>query len=249
MRDQIVLITGGASGIGRALAQQAAQSAAAAILLLDLDAEGLSETAASLRAPLVETHAVDISDHAALARAFGGIAHRHGRLDAVYNCAGIQAGVPHWPDTPPERIGAVIGVNLIGLIHVSQQAIQLMKERGGTILNIASTSGLQPYLSGSIYGPSKAAVIHFTQCNAALATEFGIRMNALCPGMVDTPFLAKTGENGEIAPWLQEKLDAGEALTPSDVAQAAVRLACDTGKAGQYEILTAAALQPVTPKV
>lgn len=237
MKGQIVLITGAASGIGRAIAEQAAQEGASVLLLLDLDTEKLDRTADALNAPIVETHAVDIVDDEALKLIFEGIALRYGRLDTVYNSAGIQAGLPAWPDAPPAKIRSVIGVNLIGLIYVTQLAIPLMKEHGGSILNIASVSGLQPYLSGAIYGPSKAAVIHFTQCNEALASEFGIRMNALCPGMVNTPFLSKTGVNGEVAPWLKEKLEAGEVLSPADVARAAVRLAADTGKAGQYEVL------------
>lgn len=237
MKDQIVLITGGASGIGRAIAEEAVSAGARAIILLDLDKDRLVETALALNSADVETHAVNISDHAALTKVLHSVANAHGRIDAVYNSAGIQAGLPAWPDAPPERIRAVIEVNLIGLIYVTQLAIPLMKEKGGAILNIASVSGLRPYLSGAIYGPSKAAVIHFTACNEALAGQFGIRVNALCPAMVDTPFLAKTGTDGKIAPWLQDKLNAGEVLSARDVALAAIRLAADTSKAGQYEIL------------
>lgn len=237
MKDQIVLITGAASGIGRTIAEEAAAMGAAHLILLDLDGNGLEAAASELAPASAETHAVDITQPEALGTVFSSIRERHGRLDTVFNSAGIQAGQPVWPDATPRQIDLVVRVNLIGLMYVTHFAIPLMKEAGGSILNLASVSGLRSYLSGAIYGPSKAAVIHFTQCNASLAETHGIRVNALCPGMVNTPFLTKTGTDGRIAPWLQEKLDAGEVLSPQDVARAAIRLAGDTSKAGEYEVL------------
>lgn len=137
-----------------------------------------------------------------------------------------------------ERIRAVIEVNVLGVMFASHCAIPLMREHGGSILNVASISGLQPYLSGAIYGPSKSAVIHFTQCNKELATQLGVRINAICPSMVDTPFLCKTGEDGRIAPWLIEQVESGLVLTAQRVADAAIRLACDESRSGEFEVIT-----------
>ena len=239
MDGATVVITGAGSGIGRAIARATAKHGAGPVVLLDLDEQGLQETARLLQqsAP-ADRFRVDVTDSAAVETTFNQIRNRHGRIDFLFNSAGIQAGLPAWPEASPERIRAVIEVNVLGVIFTTHSAISLMRDHGGSILNVASISGLQPYLSGAIYGSSKAAVIHFTQCNKELATQFGIRINAICPSMVDTPFLRKTGEDGQIAPWLMDQIESGMVLTAEQVADAAIRIACDETRAGEFEVIT-----------
>ncbi|WP_169711857.1 SDR family NAD(P)-dependent oxidoreductase [Henriciella litoralis] len=239
MKKQNVIVTGGGSGIGRAIAQKVADGGAETIILLDLDLDrtGMEETAATIEGCRVEIHALDITDDAAVDAVFDQILSRHEAIHTVYNCAGIQTGSPAWPEVSPARMRAVVSVNLIGLMFVTQKAIGLMEKTGGSILNIASTSGLNAYLSGAVYGASKAAVIHFTACNASLKESHNIRINAICPGMVNTPFLEKTGAGGKVAGWLQDRVKSGEMLTAEQVADAAVRLANDETKAGCHEVI------------
>ena len=239
MDGATVVITGAGSGIGRAIARATAKQGAETVVLLDLDEQGLQETARLLpQSATAARFRVDVTDSAAVETTFNQIRNRHGRIDFLFNSAGIQAGLPAWPEASPERIRAVIEVNVLGVMFTTSAAIPLMRDDGGSILNVASISGLQPYLSGAIYGPSKAAVIHFTQCNKELASQFGIRVNAICPSMVDTPFLRKTGEDGQIAPWLMDQIESGTVLTAEQVADAAIRVACDETRAGEFEVIT-----------
>ena len=238
MNGTIVVVTGAGSGIGRAIARASAQRGAEALVLLDVDEQGLKETASLLPpSTSADRFRLDVTDSDAVDATFNQIRNRQGRIDFLFNSAGIQAGLPAWPEVSSQRIRAVIEVNVLGVMFTTSSAIPLMREHGGSILNVASTSGLQPYLSGAIYGPSKAAVVHFTQCNKELASQFGIRVNAICPSMVDTPFLRKTGEDGQIAPWLMDQIEAGMVLTAEQVADAAIRVACDETRAGEFEVI------------
>jgi NAD(P)-dependent dehydrogenase (short-subunit alcohol dehydrogenase family) len=239
MDGTTVVVTGAGSGIGRTIARATARRGAEALVLLDVDEEGLQETA-RLVSPSTSASRfrLDVTDSAAVETTFNQIRNHHGCIDFLFNSAGIQAGLPAWPEASPERMRAVVEVNVLGVMFTTSSAIPLMRDHGGSILNVASISGLQPYLSGAIYGPSKAAVIHFTQCNKELATQFGIRVNAICPSMVDTPFLRKTGEDGQIAPWLMDQIESGLILTAEQVADAAIHLACDETRSGEFEVIT-----------
>lgn len=241
MDGSTVVITGAGSGIGRSLACAVARRGARELILLDLNEAGMAETERLLPAvgTGVQRKTVDVSDADAVAAAFGEVEAFSGRIDYLFNSAGIQAGLPAWPDVSAAKIRAVIEVNLLGVMFATHCAIPLMRDRGGSILNVASVSGLHPYLTGAVYGPSKAAVLHFTQCNKDLADQFSIRVNAICPAMVNTPFLLKTGESdGQVAPWLTAQIDSGQILNPDDVADVAIRVAMDPARAGEYEVVT-----------
>ena len=242
MDGATVVITGAGSGIGRSIAFAAAERGARALVLLDVDEDGMRETERLSSGPpgsLVHRIRLDVTDADAVEAAFEEIQGAHGSIGYLFNSAGIQAGLPAWPDVSAARIRAVIEVNVLGVMFTTRFALPLMKDHGGSILNVASISGLYPYLTGAVYGPSKAAAVHFTKCNKDLADQFGIRVNAICPAMVNTPFLHKTGEEGGgVAPWLAAQIESGQILSPDAVAAAAIRLACDESKAGETEAFT-----------
>lgn len=237
LQGATVMITGAASGIGRALAFELAGGGARRLILLDLDRPGLERLAAEL--PEVDTvlFALDIADEAALQAVFEHLRGQGVVLDLLFNNAGIPAGTPPFPETGLPRIRAILETNLLGVVFTTSLALPLMSRPGGSILNTASVSGLRPYLSGAVYAASKAGVIMFTQSCAELAKTRGVRVNAICPGIVDTPFLDKTGVDGKRAPWLEERLKAGGVLGAEAVARAAVALALDPAKAGVFEIV------------
>lgn len=233
-----VVITGAASGIGREIALLLAAERASQFDLLDVDRTGMEETAHLMASDAVRCHETDLTDAGQIARTFGHIGQSRAPIDQLFNCAGIPAGTPGWPDTDADRIGLIINLNLTGTILCVRAALPYMRSPGGSILNMASTSGLNPYLSGAVYAASKAAVIMFTRSCADLFETRGIRVNALCPGMVNTPFLAKTGVDGQIAGWLQQRIDTGAVLSAETVAEAAIRLARKPDAAGTFEVLT-----------
>ena len=235
------VITGAASGIGRHLAVALATREAHRLLLIDVDAEGMNETARLADAAVTASIVADLTSGDAVASAFLSIAAEDVVIDLLFNCAGIPAGTPPWPDTPASRIRTILDLNLAGTILSVQAALPLMRSPGGSIVNIASTSGLNPYATGAVYAASKAGVIMFTRCCAELSVTHGVRVNALCPGIVDTPFLQKTGLDGQAADWLTDRLRDGSVLTADAVAGAAIELALRPDAAGTYEVLVAGA--------
>jgi NAD(P)-dependent dehydrogenase (short-subunit alcohol dehydrogenase family) len=178
-----IVVTGAASGIGRATAVLFAQHGAA-LTLLDRDGPGASETAR-----LTGGHAfeVDITDETSVAQAVdrGGEAMKG--IDGVVNAAGIMITGPA-VNTPADVFGKVLGVNLTGTYIVTRSCIRWMaKEAAGTVVNIGSAQGLLPNVPNhTAYAASKGGVVNLTR---ALASELAplIRVNCACPGMVDTP--------------------------------------------------------------
>jgi NAD(P)-dependent dehydrogenase (short-subunit alcohol dehydrogenase family) len=234
-----VVITGAASGIGRQIAVALAAREAIILVLIDVDTDGMQETASLADAAATRQIAADLTDADAIEGAFAALGSDGFCIDLLFNCAGIPAGTPPWPDTPAARIKTILDLNLAGTILSVQAALPLMRSPGGSIVNIASTSGLNPYATGAVYAASKAGVIMFTRCCAELSNSHGIRVNALCPGIVDTPFLQKTGLGGQTADWLAERLRDGTVLTPAEVAEAAISLAFRPDTAGEFEVLVA----------
>lgn len=240
IKGGFAVVTGAASGIGQALAETLSTGGISRLALLDIDRVGLARVAAGLSGPKVTLHPVDLSDPGAIEAVFAALGDEALPIDLLFNNAGIPAGTPSWPDTELSRIQAILNINLMGVVAATRLALPLMRRPGGSILNTASTSGLRPYLSGAVYAASKAGVVMFTQSCADLAVRDGVRVNAICPGIVDTAFLDKTGAGGAArAPWLVERLKAGGALTPKAVARAAIALALDESRAGTYEVLEA----------
>lgn len=233
------VITGAASGIGRQIAMTLAAREALRIILIDIDADGMAETERLTGAAASQILVADLTDADAIGTAFASIAAAGLEIDLLFNCAGIPAGTPPWPDTSAARIRAIIDINLAGTILCVQASLPVMRSPGGSIVNIASTSGLNPYATGAVYAASKAGVIMFTRCCAGLADTHGVRVNALCPGIVDTPFLQKTGLGGQAADWLADRLRDHSILSAAEVADAAIALALRPDAAGIYEVLVA----------
>ena len=240
---KVALVTGGASGIGRASAQLLA-ARGAFVVVADMDDAGGAETIRAIeeaggRGRFVH---LDVSDVAELERVFGQIVDEHGAIHIVHNNAGLVSGAPDFPDTAPARIAAVVGVNVTGTFVGTRLAIDAMsRSGGGVVVNMASvladasvdnTRGA----ADPVYAATKAAVKMLTQLCAPYAESHGVRVNALLPGAVDTPILRKTGDGGP-AGWLEPRLEEIELLTPEQVAEAALALVEDDRCAGVTRIV------------
>lgn len=178
-----IVITGAASGIGRATAQLF-RAEGATLTLLDLNGEALKET---FSGEGVHCYAVDITDEAAVAETLNAAAEAMGGIDGAVNAAGIMAKGDAI-DVPADQWRKQIEVNLIGTYIVCRSCLPwMMKEPSATIVNIASGMGLLANAPGlSAYAASKGGVVNLTRVLAAELAP-AIRVNSVCPGMVDTP--------------------------------------------------------------
>ena len=174
LEGTVAVVTGAASGIGRACVERLA-SEGATVATIDRT-EGVD-------------HVLDVRDEAAVRDAFAAVVATPGRLDSVVHCAGVAGGGPvHLVDE--EEWDRVVDVNLKGTFLVDKYALLHMLEADrGSIVNIASIEGIEGTEGGSAYNASKGGVIMLTKCIAIDYGHRGIRANAICPGGIDTPLL------------------------------------------------------------
>lgn len=235
IKDKVAVVTGAARGIGQATAVALAKEGAAAVVLVDVKESELAETA-----NLVEsegTQAVrsctDVGDLASLQNLFADVEARFGRLDILHNNAGIGEGNAEWPDVAPQRSVAIIDVNLRGVILGTQLALDLMKKSGGgAIINTASGGAFVPLPPQAVYVATKAGVVHFTRSCDHLLESHGVRVNCVCPGLVDTDMVKETGD-GQAADWLQPLATSVRLLEPDDIANAVLDLIRDDSKVAE----------------
>jgi meso-butanediol dehydrogenase/(S,S)-butanediol dehydrogenase/diacetyl reductase len=190
------LVTGAASGIGQATAMLLA-GRGAAVACLDVNADGLAETAAAIGERALPIPC-DVTDLAAVEAAVSQAAADLGGLDAVANVAGVGDFTGDVAEIAPEEWARVLAINLTGPFHVSRASIPHLRAAGGAIVNVSSQFGLVGCLASPAYCASKAGLIGLTRAMAIDHTEEGIRVNCVCPGPVDTPMLAWTDATPEL---------------------------------------------------
>lgn len=229
-----ILVTGAASGIGWATAALFAAEGAR-LALLDRDPAGL----AALRdaSPGSVEAVADVTDPAGVRAAVDGAAERLGGLDGLVNAAGI-ASVAGFRDTGPDLWRRIMAVNLDGPYLVCRACLPHL-ERGpaASIVNVASASGLLPSGANAAYAASKGGLITLTK---ALAAELGprVRVNAVCPGTVDTPMVAGLGpRDAAFEARIRATYALGRMAEPAEIAAAILFLT-----AGDSSFVTGAAL-------
>jgi NAD(P)-dependent dehydrogenase (short-subunit alcohol dehydrogenase family) len=186
LEGQRCLVTGGASGIGRATAEAFARDGAR-VAVLDVDREGADRVAAELEDALA-LHA-DVADESAMEAAFGRVDLELGGLDVVVAGAGVAA-VGSLEEIAPARFDAVVGVNLRGSYLAARLGIpRLRAAGGGSLVFVSSNAGLVARASDPVYGATKAAQLQLMRALALSLAADRIRVNAVCPGPVDTPAL------------------------------------------------------------
>jgi NAD(P)-dependent dehydrogenase (short-subunit alcohol dehydrogenase family) len=186
--DKIVVITGGASGIGRALAEELCRSGAR-LVLADINAPLLAERGEALRASgcQVSTTAIDVTDCEAVKRLIEETAEEHGRIDYLFNNAGIAvAGEAR--DISLDDWRRVIDTSLYGVVHGVVAAYPIMLKQGfGHIINTASLAGLIPAPSEVSYSAAKYGIVGLSHALRAEAADLGVRVSVVCPGFIQTP--------------------------------------------------------------
>lgn len=178
-----VIVTAAASGIGRAIAE-AFLHEGARVHICDIDEDLLFECQATL--PGIGATLADVSDPAQVDRLFEDAVVHLGGLDVLVNNAGIPGPSAPVEEVTPEEWDRTLAININGQFYCARRAVPLLKAAGGgSIVNISSTAGLLGYPMRSPYVASKWAVIGFTKTLAMELGEFGIRVNAICPGKVE----------------------------------------------------------------
>jgi meso-butanediol dehydrogenase/(S,S)-butanediol dehydrogenase/diacetyl reductase len=221
LAGKAVLVTGAASGIGRATALRMGEEGAA-LVLGDLDLPGADTVAADIRAAggQVTALAFDAADPASCRDLVDRAAENLGRLDVLANIAGVLARGP-FEDCAPADWDRVIAINLTSYFHTCQRALPHLLATSGNIVNMASSAALRGVAMAVAYSASKHGVVGLTKSLAAEFKDRGVRVNAICPGPIDTPMIQahKPPPGSGVA--------FGE---PEDIAAAVVYLAGDEAR-------------------
>ncbi len=190
LKGRRALVTGAASGIGRATAERLAREGAA-VFCADIEADGAEVTAKQIAANggRASSGAVDVAQTAACENVVARAAEILGGLDLLANVAGIlRPG--HTLELPTEVFDQTISINLTGTFYMCRSALPHLLEDGGAIVNIASAAALQGVPYNAAYCASKAGVVGLTRSLASEYSRRGVRVNCICPGGVSTPMTA-----------------------------------------------------------
>ena len=217
LKDKVAVITGAGRGIGRAIALQLARQGAS-LVCWDIDRQKVAETVgeAENMATSALSQCVDVTDLDGVTAAVEDILGRFDRIDILVNNAGIT-GDNLLARMSAEEWDRVLDVNLKGTFHCTKAVVrQMMKQRGGRIVNIASVVGLMGNPGQANYCASKAGVIGFTKALAKELASRGITVNAVAPGFIDTEMTKKLSQQGKEA--FLQAIPLRRFGTPEDVA-------------------------------
>ena len=189
MNGKVVLVTGAGVGIGRAVCEQFAEEGAEVVVTSrrqwNLDETASSVAAIAGRAPLALR--LDVGEREAVGGAIAAVGERFGRIDAVCNNAGIE--LPHAPrldEVTDDEWESIFRVNVTGMFYVCRAALPLIPD-GGAIVNLGSMNSFVAWPNDAPYTASKGAVLQFSRALALDLADRNIRVNCVCPGIIDTP--------------------------------------------------------------
>jgi 2-hydroxycyclohexanecarboxyl-CoA dehydrogenase len=228
LEGRIALVTGGASGIGAATARRLAAEGAR-VAVADINDDGAREVAGEIDGLAVY---LDVADAASVRAGVSEVATALGEIDVLVNNAGTDR-FAFFVNTDEALWDFVLGVNLRGTIAVTHAVLDGMQRRGrGAIVNVASEAGRVGSQGSAVYSAAKAGVIGFTRAVARESSRFGVRVNAVAPGPIDTPLLnAAPTELGEIGERLKAGMIAATSMRrigqPEEVAATIAFLASD----------------------
>lgn len=190
MSERVAIMTGGASGIGKALARELGERGCH-VVVADIDTATLEPTVQEFRGAgfSVEGAHLDVSDFAAVQRLVNATKTSHGRIDYMFNNAGINV-FAELRDTTLEDWTRLIDVNLKGVVNGVHTVLPIMREQGfGHIVNTASLAGLMPTPVEAAYSATKHAVVALSMALRVEVAEFGVDVSVICPGVIETPLI------------------------------------------------------------
>ncbi|AKE01111.1 short-chain dehydrogenase (plasmid) [Rhodococcus erythropolis] len=224
--NKIALVTGGASGIGAAIGHSLVDEGAT-VVLLDRKADAVAETADAMGGSVIGV-AADITDEGSVSEAITEAVNRFGRIDVAFNVAAasksgtiVEGPIENWDFT--------IKVVLNGTYNVTRHVARVMRTtgQGGAIVNVSSLNAHIPMHGGSAYAAAKAAVESLTKSSALEMGADGIRVNAVLPGLVDTPMTAQFLSVVSVAEDFRNRIVLGRPGQPNEIAEACLFLGSD----------------------
>jgi NAD(P)-dependent dehydrogenase (short-subunit alcohol dehydrogenase family) len=229
LEGKAALVTGAASGIGRATAVTFAREGAQ-VMLADVDEVGGRSAAAAITNEGGDARfaVANVTSEASVETLVAEIVDTFGRIDCAVNNAGMTGAMGPLHRLPLEEFRRVLDLNLIGVFLSMKYEIPAMQSAGGAIVNMASGAGLIAAPALSAYCASKHAVLGLTKTAAMENAGAGIRINAICPGSTDTPMLqASMAANAQVKKMILAGQPSGRLGTPDEIAEAAVWLCSD----------------------
>ena len=232
---RLALVTGAGSGIGRATAAMFASEGAAGVVVADIDARAAEETVERIRATGADAVAVgvDVADEAQVTHMVDVALERFGRLDCAHNNAGISIDPTSITEMEAGDWRRMLEVNLTGVFLCLKHEARRMRDRGGggAIVNTASMSGIAGSPSRAAYVASKHGVLGLTKSAALDFQEWGIRVNAVCPGVIETPLMrAFFDQQASSANEEAATLSRVPTGRPDDIAEVVVWLCSDRAR-------------------
>ena len=230
VKDKVALVTGGGSGIGRASALTFAREGAK-VVVSDVVVEAGEETVQLIKNADGEAVFIkaDVAQASAVEALIAKAVEAYGRLDCAHNNAGIEGNSAKVADYDEADWDRVIAINLTGVwLCMKYEIPQMLQQGSGAIVNTSSVAGLLGFRTGSAYVASKHGVLGLTKTAALEYAKSGIRVNAVCPGAIDTPMMGRITDH---RPHRAAKMAAGEPVgrmgTPQEIAEAVVWLCSD----------------------
>ncbi|GAB7352720.1 hypothetical protein MBLNU459_g3075t1 [Dothideomycetes sp. NU459] len=228
-KNKVILITGAGSGIGRATAVRL-HSLGATVALTDINPSSLQSTVDMCKLASGDLHGrfddFDIGDTAACDAFVAETARRLGRIDHVFNCAGINPTAYELQDAPDGYFDRLVSANLKGVYNMTRACIQHMR-RGGSFVNVSSVLGLHPARHMAIYCATKYAVVGFSKAMALELGPKGVRVNVVAPGYIDTPTNASVVAGEQSVKDDEAKIAMGRLGTADEIANVVVFLMGD----------------------
>jgi len=219
MQNRAVIVTGGASGIGRATALLLAREGAQ-VFIGDIDAAGAEATAEAARADGhdAEFLPLDLADRVSIEVFAAAVHQRAGRIDGLVNGAGWDRIQP-FVENPPEMWDELIAINLMGAVRLTRAVLPPMIEaQAGKIVNISSDAGRVGSMGETVYAAAKGGLIAFTKSLAREMARYRINVNCVCPGPTDTPLFQRQPERMREA--LTRAIPFRRIAQPEDIAEA-----------------------------
>lgn len=224
-KEKVVIVTGGGSGIGAAVADRLAREGAT-VVISGRDQARLDAAAAAMPALAITTHAADVSRSEACDKLVADTVERFGRLDTVVNAAGMNL-VGTVDDTTDEDWRKCMGADVDSVFYMSRAALPHLRESKGSIVNIGSVSSLGGGWSHAGYNAAKAAVANLTRSIACDNGRFGVRANTVCPGLTVTAMVDEIMDDDALLEKAWERIPLRRAGQPEEIAAAVAFLASE----------------------